>query len=111
MNIAVQLFNQLMSVLGKSHCWIEEKQCDDTDELLKEFEKSWTYTRTLFNITSNLGAKHHSLSDCVEYIKLWKIGIRYVSEQSIEGFHKTCSLAFSRYRNQRCLLRMKIALH
>ena len=110
MNHTIQLFNQLMSIIGKSDCWIEETQCEEARQLLQQLDMSWTHTRTLLGIAKSLGAKYHYLSHCFEYMTLWRIGIGYCSEQSIESYHKTCSMVFRRYGNQRGLLRIKYAI-
>ena len=57
------------------------------------------------------GVKLHYFGHCIEYMEVWGIPIGYISEQSIEGFHQTCSMVMKRYNNQRGLLRMKYAIH
>ena len=110
MNGTIQKYNKLMSIIGKSDCWVEEQQCDDAQRLLDDLDRTWTYTRTVLGVTSSLGTKYHYLAHCVEYMRLWRILIGYISEQSIESYHKRCSMLFRRYRNQRGLLRIKYAL-
>ena len=31
------------------------------------------------------------LCHALEYVKIWRFGIGYISEQSIEGYHQTCT--------------------
>ena len=104
-NGTIQIYDQLMSVIGKSDCWIEEKECEKAKELLVELDKRWTHTRAMVGVANSLGKKYHYLSHCVDYMTLWRLGIGYINEQSIESFHKTCSMVIRRYRNQRGLLR------
>ena len=56
---------------------------------LRTFELNWRRTRTALQISAGLGSKYHYLSQCVEYIRLWRIGIGYINEQSIENYQKT----------------------
>ena len=104
-------FNKLMSRIGKSDPWIEEKECEEVKELLREFEETWTFTKNILNISSGLGTKYHYLFHCVEYMVYWRLPIGYISEQSTECFHKTCSAVFRRYNNQRGCLRVKYSMH
>ena len=58
---------------------------------------------------SELGAKYQYYLK-VRYMKLWRVPLGYICEQSIESFHKDCTLIFRRYHNQRGLLNLKYAL-
>ena len=107
MSRSIQTYNKLMRINGSSKCWVEEEECEEAKDLLEELDRCWTHARSLFSCAASLGAKYHYLSHCVEYMRLWRIGIGYISEQSVEGFHKTWSLVFRRYQNQRGLLRIK----
>ena len=62
------------------------------------------------HVVCNLGTKYHYLRHCVEYWRIWSLSIGYNSKQSIENYHKTCSMVFRRYRNQRGLLRINNAM-
>ena len=110
MSSMVSYFNQLMSIIGKSEPYVEESQCKEAEKALKELDKAWTRTRNLFNISLTLGTKYHYLRHCIDYMRIWSLPIGYISEQSIENFHKTCSMVIRRYRNQRGLLRVKYAM-
>ena len=73
--------DQLVGIFGKSDCWMDDRQCDDALQLFKEVDVSWKNTKRLLCISSSLGTKYHYL---------WH-PIGHIDEQSIEGFHKSCS--------------------
>ena len=106
----VELFNKLMSIIGTTNLFVDEEYCEAADKVLIELDQTWRHTRNLFNISSTLGTKYHYLRHCIDYMRIWRMGIGYNSEQSIENFHKTCTMVFRRYRNQRGLLRVKYAI-
>ena len=75
------------------------------------WDKIWQRIRNIFGISSTLGTKYHYLRHCIDYMRIWKLGICYLSKQSIENSLKTCTMVFWRHRNQRGLLRKKYAIH
>ena len=111
LNNTVHWFNVLMSIIAKPEALITEDQCDEANRALLELDKTWKRTKNMFSITSSLGTKYHYLYHCIEYMRIWGLPIGYISEQSIENYHKTCSMILRRYRNQRGVLRIKCGIH
>ena len=111
MNAVLIKYNALMAVIGTSKPCIDESDCMNARRLLDDLDKRWTYMRSVVEYALSLGTKYHYLGHCVEYFEFWRLGLGFISEQSIENFHKTCSFVFRRYRNQRGLLRTKYSMH
>ncbi len=110
MTECVKLFNSIMSIIGSSKSVIDDKSIEEAEKLLDKFHKQWLYSSKVLYIDQSLGAKYHYLCHCIQYVKLWRLPIGYISEQSIEAFHKTCSNVFNRYRTQRGVLRVKYSM-
>ena len=100
-----------MAIIGTTNLFIDEAQCEAAEKVLIELDNAWTHTRNLYNIGLTLGTKYHYLRHCIEYMRIWSMGIGFISEQSIEHFHKVCTMVFRRYRNQRGSLRVKYGNH
>ena len=111
LNKTIQCLNKLFGIIGTTEIFVNEDQCEAAERALKELDEVWQRTRQLFGIGSTLGTKYHYFRHCIDYMRIWRIGIGHISEQSIEHFHKTCTSVFNRYRNQRGLLRVKYGLH
>ena len=107
MNATTGHLNNLMAIIGSADHGIDNKRCDDAMNVLCEYEKQWIRTAQI----SGIGTKYHYLYHCIEYMRIWRIPIGYINEQSIENFHKTCSRVFRRYKNQRGLLKIKYSMH
>ena len=109
-NKVMNLYNKLMSIIGSNRSFIEEPDIEKARKILEEFDKQWKYSAVILNVPISLGTKYHYLHHAIEFMEIWRIPIGYVSEQSIESFHKTCSMVFRRYVNQRGTLRIKYAI-
>ena len=70
-----------MSIIGSNELFVEEKECEAAEKALTDLDKVWQRTRNLYNINSTLGTKYHYLSHCVDYMRIWSMGIGYISEQ------------------------------
>ena len=104
-------YNEFMSIVGSSKPWIEESDCERARQILLDIDNRWSYMRRVIDYASSLGAKYHYLGHCLDYVILWRMGLGFINEQSIEHFHKVCSGVFRRYINQRGILRTKYAMH
>ena len=107
---SMKYYNQLMHLLNKSTNTISKSDCTKAEQILQQYYKHWQYTKRILNLDLSLGAKYHYLKHCVEYIHIWRIPLGYINEQSIEAFHKICSMVLQRYYNQRGILKIKYAM-
>ena len=110
MSEIIKLYNSFMALIGSAKSYINEEKIEEAEKLLKQFDKQWKYSSNILGINSSLGAKYHYLEHAVQYSKIWRFPIGYVSEQSIEGYHKTCSKVFSLYKTQRGIDRIRLAI-
>ena len=106
----MNIYNILMNIINKSEHVIPITDCNKAEKLLQEYYDHWQYTKRILNLNTSLGAKGHYLQHCVEWMKLWNIPLGYVNEQSVEAFHKICSMVLRRYYNQRGILKVKYAM-
>ena len=83
---------------------------EKAEKLLADLIKQWIFSKRVLGIKRGLGAKLHYLGHALEYVRLWRIGIGYISEQSIEGYHQTCSRVFDLYKRQRGIARIQYAI-
>ena len=110
MNKLFQLFNDVLSIIGKSTNIISIEEIDKAKALVIELNKHWKRTVAILDISKTLGTKFHYLHHCVEYMYIWRFPIGYLSEQSIENYNQTYKAVFDRYKNQKGVLRLQYAI-
>ena len=85
-----------MPISGKAKLTIQPTEVEKAKNILAEFDEHWKYTSVILNVPLSRGAKYHYMQHVVDWMEVWSVPIGYVSEQSIEGFHKTCSMVYHR---------------
>ena len=101
MTKAMDNLNLFMSIIGRATNTISKEDCGKARKALDKFDQYWKEMTSILGVSNSLGCKYHYLMHCVEYCELWGIPLGYISEQSIESFHKVCSMVWRRYLNQR----------
>ena len=101
----IAYYNGLMRILNGSRNIIEDRNIQKAKQILHQYHNHWEYTKRILNMNMSLGKNYHYLCHTVEYISIWNIPIGFVSEQSVDTFHKICCMIWHRYYNQQGVMR------
>ena len=80
-------------------------------QLLQSLYEHWEYTTNTLGIDKSLGTKFHYLAHCIHFMEIWQTPLGFITEQSVEAFHQTCTSVFNRYKSQKVLAGLKHAIH